>query len=200
MPAKAPRPSPSTFERFEPKNRAAWRRWLARHHSTAPGVWLVFLRAPRRQLPYADAVEEALCFGWIDSVMNPIDSERYMQMFTPRKARSNWSRLNKERVKALTAAGLMMPAGAAAIAEAKRRGTWTALDAVESLTEPPELTQALDADAKTRAAFDGLSPSSRKMYLHWINNAKRAETRAKRIGEAVALIAKRVRGPRVRNT
>lgn len=200
MPVGPPRASPSTFERFKPKDRAAWRRWLTRNHERAPGVWLVCLKAPHRQIAYADAVEEALCFGWIDSVLQPVDEVCYMQLFTPRKPRSQWSRLNKQRVKALTAAGLMTAAGLAAIAAAKRSGSWTALDAVEALTVPPEFARALDAHPQARARFDAFSPSSKKMYLHWISTAKRDETRAKRIAKSVALIAEGIRGPHMRMT
>ena len=188
----------SPHPRFEPKSRADWRRWLARHHAKAAGVWLVFRKGRERQITYADAVEEALCFGWIDSVMNPLDDRRYLQLFTPRKARSNWSRLNKTRVERLTAEGLMMPAGLAAVEQAKRTGTWTALDAVEALTLPPEFERALAANATARRTFETFSPSVRKMYLYWITGARREETRAKRIAESVSLIAKGVRGPHLR--
>lgn len=181
-------------------DRAAWRAWLEANHATSPGIWLVFDKksAGRERLAYGDAVEEALCFGWIDSVMNPLDDRRYLQLFTPRKARSNWSRLNKTRVERLTAEGLMMPAGLAAVEQAKRTGTWTALDAVEALTLPPEFERALAANATARRTFETFSPSVRKMYLYWITGARREETRAKRIAESVSLIAKGVRGPHLR--
>lgn len=198
MPRRTPKPSSAAVSKFQPRSRADWRRWLARRHKTASGVWLVYLKGARRQIGYDEAVEEALCFGWIDSVIKPIDSACYMQWFTPRKAKSHWSQLNKSRVKKLIAAGLMAAAGLVAIEAAKKNGGWTALDAVEALIVPPEFDGALSATPAARAAFDRFSPSSRKMYLHWINNAKRPETRAQRVAEAVALIARGIRGPHLR--
>jgi uncharacterized protein YdeI (YjbR/CyaY-like superfamily) len=185
--------------RYQPVSRAAWRRWLDRHHATSRGVWLVCLKGDARRLSYADSVEEALCYGWIDSVMRPIDAGRYMQLFTPRKAKSQWSQSNKARVKALVASGLMTAAGLAVVKAARRSGAWSALDAVESLVVPPDLARALAAAPQARANYDALSPSSKKMYLHWINNAKRDVTRARRVGDAIALIAKGIRGPHMRD-
>jgi uncharacterized protein YdeI (YjbR/CyaY-like superfamily) len=190
--------SPNAYVSFQPKSRTAWRRWLARHHATTRGVWLVMLKGPARRLSYAEAVEEALCFGWIDSLLNPIDAASYRQLFTPRKPKSQWSKANKERVQALIAGGLMTPAGLAGIEAAKRNGSWSALDAVESLTVPPDFARALADAPVAEANFRGFSPSSKKMYLHWINNAKRTETRARRIDESIALIAKGIRGPHLR--
>jgi uncharacterized protein YdeI (YjbR/CyaY-like superfamily) len=187
--------SATELGRFEPADRAAWRNWLDRNHRTSSGVWLVFRKGPQRQLTYADAVEEALCFGWIDSVLNPIDKGRYMQLFTPRKTKSGWSRLNKRRAARLIAAGLMTAAGLEKIAAAKRDGSWRALDAVESLKVPKDFQAALEGNPEARRNFDAFTPSARKRYLYWINNAKRAETRARRLTEAVALIAQNVSVP-----
>jgi uncharacterized protein YdeI (YjbR/CyaY-like superfamily) len=198
MPTASAPSSTAAYASVQPKSRAAWRRWLARHHATRRGVWLVMLKGPARRLSYAEAVEEALCFGWIDSVLNPIDGARYRQLFTPRKSKSHWSRVNKDRVKALIAGGLMTAAGLAVIEAAKRSGSWSALDAVESLTVPPDFSRALAAAPEARTKFAGFSPSSKKMYLHWINHAKRDETRARRIEASIALIAKGIRGPHLR--
>jgi uncharacterized protein YdeI (YjbR/CyaY-like superfamily) len=194
--AKRPTASASYEELYVP-DRAGWRRWLTRNHRRAPGIWLVFDKAAHREdrLPYADAVEEALCFGWIDSTVRPLNEGQYRQLFTPRKARSTWSRVNKERVERLAAAGRMHAAGLEAIARAKGNGSWESLDAVESLTMPPELEAALAGTKGAAAAFAVLSPSARKGYLHWVAQAKRPETRAMRVAEVVrlALAGKRSR-------
>lgn len=179
--------------RFQPANRAAWRKWLRAQHAKSTGVWLVFLKGPDRQLTYADSVEEALCFGWIDSLMRPIDGRSYMQLFTPRKPKSNWSALNKRRVKDLLARKLMAPAGLAKIAEAKKNGSWTKLDAVEAMIIPPDFAQALAGNRKAKAFFDSLAPSSRKGILYWINGVKSPELRASRIAHAVTQNAKGLR-------
>lgn len=185
-----------SYERFEPRNRAGWRRWLQRNHAAAPGVWLVYLKGASRQIKYDEAVEEALCFGWIDSTLNPIDAERYMQLFTPRKPRSGWSRINKVRVEDLVKRGLMTSAGLEKIDAARWDGSWAALDAIEALELPAELKKAFAANRKARENFAGFSPFSKKTYLYWINNAKRAENRAKRIVHAVTLIASNIKHPR----
>jgi uncharacterized protein YdeI (YjbR/CyaY-like superfamily) len=181
----------AALEQVYVPDRAAWRRWLSRHHARSPGVWLVFDRKSARadRLAYADAVEEALCFGWIDSTVRTLDDARYVQLFTPRKPKSTWSRVNKERVQRLEAAGLMRPAGLAAIELARANGSWASLDAVESLSMPPELEAALAKRPDAARNFAAFSPSSRKGYLHWISQAVRAETRAARIAEVVELAA-----------
>lgn len=181
------------FPSFEPKNRADWRKWLRANHAKAPGVWLVFLKGAERQLTYADSVEEALCYGWIDSTLRPIDARRYRQMFTPRKKKSTWSALNKRRVEALVAAGRMAAPGLAKIEAAKQDGSWTSLDAVEAMIVPPDLARALAANRKAKAFFDASAPSSRKGALHWINSVKSPELRAKRIAHVVSQAAKGLR-------
>lgn len=177
---------------FTPASRAEWRKWLAKNHRSSTGVWLVYHKKAtgRASVSYAEAVEEALCFGWIDSKINPIDAHTYKQVFTPRKAGSNWSKLNKTRVEALVAAGKMTKAGLAKIEAAKKDGSWATLDAVESLAVPDDLQSALTANPPAADHFAAFSPSCRKAYLYWINGAKRPETRAKRITEAVELIRK----------
>ena len=180
-----------TLEEVYVPTRSAWRRWLATHHDGSPGIWLIFDRKASRpdRLAYADAVEEALCFGWIDSLVRSIDEGRYMQLFTPRKPKSVWSRSNKERVERLIAEGRMAAAGLARVEEAKRNGSWSALDAVEALVIPPDLKAALAANRKAHEHFHAFPPSARKAYLYWLNSAKRAETRATRLEEIVRLAA-----------
>ena len=196
MPRGALRSSANTdIGRFEPADRAAWRSWLDRNYATSTGVWLIFRKGPARQLTYNDSVEEALCYGWIDSTLNPIDADRYMQLFTPRKPKSGWSRLNKRRVVKLIAEGLMTAAGREKIAAAKRDGSWKALDAVESLKMPADFKAALDANRDAKANYDALTASGKKRYLHWINTAKRPDTRARRVEEALAKLARNVAVP-----
>lgn len=182
-------------EIVEVSNRAAWRRWLAKRHQQRDAIWLVFhkMTSDGTSPSYEEAVEEALCFGWIDSTVNRLDEQRSLQLFAPRKPRSTWSMSNKERVARLEREGLLASAGIAAIEVAKANGSWTALDAVERLEEPPELAAALDADAAARENWDGFSPSSRKAILWWITSAKRPETRARRIEQTVRMAAKGLR-------
>jgi uncharacterized protein YdeI (YjbR/CyaY-like superfamily) len=170
-----------------PFDRAGWRAWLIANHATSSGVHLVSWRrgAGRTSVPYEEAVEEALCVAWIDSVAGRLDEERSLQWFSPRRSGSGWARSNKERVERLTAAGQMLPAGLAAIEEAKRNGTWTMLDDIENLVVPDDLAAALDAKPPARGHWDAFSRSPRRAILVWISQAKRPETRAKRIAETV---------------
>jgi uncharacterized protein YdeI (YjbR/CyaY-like superfamily) len=190
-PAQTARPSKLPSERVHPPDRAAWREWLSANHASSNGVWLVFDKKAHRKdrLAYADAVEEGLCFGWIDSVLRPVSDEHYMQLFTPRKPKSVWSKLNKDRVARLVEQKLMMPAGLAMVEIAQRSGTWTALDSVEADTVPPDLASALGAKPAAARNFAAFAPSARKAYLYWINAAKRPETRTARIREVVRLAA-----------
>lgn len=164
-------------------SRAEWRQWLLANHATAPGAWLVYHKKGSGQpsITWAEAVEEALCFGWIDSKAVTIDAQRYKQVFTPRKPRSVWSKINKGYVERLEAAGLMMPAGLRAVEAAKQNGSWTAIDSSENLEVPADLAEALAADAEADRNFAAMSPSRRKMALYNLLAAKRPETRAKRI-------------------
>ena len=176
---------------MHPGTRRALRRWLATHHATTPGVWLVVDKAAsgRRGLPYEAVIEEALCFGWIDGKANRIDEKQFKVMFKPRNPKSGWSAINKQRVGRLMDGGLMAPAGLAKIDEAKRNGAWTSLDAAEKLTIPDDLGAALAANERAAANYAAFAPSSRKVILAWISSAKRPETRAKRIAETVKLAA-----------
>lgn len=168
-------------------SRRQWRSWLAEHHTTSRGVLLVLHRRGRGpHVPYDDLVEEALCFGWVDSTRRPVDADRFSLQMTPRRPGSGWSAVNKERIARLEAAGLMRPAGRAMVAMARASGAWGLLDAVEALIEPPDLTAALDAHPAARRYWDGMSPSRRKVVLASVMQARRAETRARRIALAVA--------------
>jgi uncharacterized protein YdeI (YjbR/CyaY-like superfamily) len=171
------------------RDRAAWRRWLQRHHGTSGAVWLVLAKkgGTHRSPSYEEAVEEALCFGWIDSKANPLDEGRFKLWMAPRKRGSGWSAVNKRRIERLIEQGRMAPAGLAAIEAAKADGSWTKLDSSHALTMPPDLARAFRAHANAKANFDAFPPSTRRAILEWINAAKRPETRAKRVEETARL-------------
>ena len=168
------------------RDRAAWRRWLTRNHSREGGVWLVYDKGPQRRLTYDDIVEEALCFGWVDSRPRRIDDVTAALWLAPRKASSSWSAKNKQRVLALTAAGLMAPAGLAAVERARANGRWEALDAVEAGQEPDDLRAAFAGDAQARQHWDAFPRSTKRAILEWIGAAKKPETRASRIARTVS--------------
>jgi uncharacterized protein YdeI (YjbR/CyaY-like superfamily) len=172
---------------YHPRDLAAWRAWLEHHHGSK-GVWVASWRkaAGKPAVPYEDLVEEALCFGWIDSTVNTLDDERGLQLMTPRKPKSSWTRLNRERVARLEAEGRMTDAGRAAVAVAQANGYWTLMDSVEDLVEPDDLAAALDAAPAARAAWDAFPPSARKQMLWSIVTAAKPETRAARIDKIVA--------------
>jgi len=169
------------------RNRADWRAWLEINHSKSRGVWAVIHKkssaAPR--LTLEEAVEEAVCFGWIDSRLHTLDDDRFKLWFSPRKPNSIWSQSNKERVARLTAQGCMAPAGLAAVKAAKRNGSWNALEDIDNLVIPPDLQAALDTDRKALSNFATFTDSTKKMLLRWVDVAKRPETRRKRIDEIV---------------
>lgn len=168
-----------------PKNQAEWRRWLMKNHKTESSVWLVYYKktAPLHNLTWSEAVDEALCFGWIDSVRKTLDDERFIQFFSKRKTGSGWSKINKEKIKKLTEEGKMTDAGHDCIEKAKQNGSWALLDTVEELTIPKDLLKAFKTYPGAKKYFSGLTRSAQKMMLHWVVTAKRAETRAKRVHE-----------------
>ena len=178
---------------FQPQDRADWRKWLRANHAKSTGIWLVYLKGSERQLSYNDAVEEALCFGWIDSLMKTIDTRSCRQLFTPRKPRSAWSALNKKRVASLIERKLMAAPGLARIDEAKKNGMWVARDQVEAMTVPADLQRALAANRKAQAFFDSCAPSSRKAMLYFVTGVKNPELRAKRVADVVAKCEKGLR-------
>lgn len=164
-------------------DRATWHAWLESNHATATGAWLVTWR-PRSGHPgldYEAAIEEALCFGWVDSTGGRFDDDRGKLYFAPRKPRSVWAATNKARVERLIADGRMAPAGLAAIERAKANGSWTILDGPERLEVPADLAAELGRRPPAAANFAAFPPSARKMLLAWIAQAQRPETRADRI-------------------
>jgi uncharacterized protein YdeI (YjbR/CyaY-like superfamily) len=176
------------FPIYHPPDLAAWRAWLTANHDVVRGVWVASWRKAneRSRVRYEELVEEALCFGWIDSTVNILDDERRLQQMTPRRPRSGWTRLNRNRVAALEADGRMTDAGRRAVEVAKANGWWTIYDAVEDLVEPDDLAGALDAVPEARAAWDGFPPSVRKQMLWSVLNARKPETRARRIAKIVS--------------
>jgi uncharacterized protein YdeI (YjbR/CyaY-like superfamily) len=182
-------------EIVEVADRAAWRTWLADHHEQRAGIWLAMprkgtdLAAPT----YDEAVEEALCYGWIDSTAKTLDEQRSLLYFAPRKRGSAWARTNKERLERLEREGLISPAGQAVIDRAKQDGSWNALDSVEAGEVPDDLAAAFAANPTAAGNFDAFPPGAKKQILWWVVSAKRPETRAKRIAETVRLAEQNVR-------
>lgn len=168
-----------------PKNKADWRNWLKKNHLTADSIWLILYRkdATNYNLSWSDAVDEALCFGWIDSTKKSIDQEKYIQYFSKRKPKSNWSKVNKAKVNALIKQGLMEEAGLRSIEIAKENGSWTFLDDIETLVIPDDLKEEFANFNGSFEYFDSLSNSAKKILLYWVASAKRKETRQKRIRE-----------------
>jgi uncharacterized protein YdeI (YjbR/CyaY-like superfamily) len=172
-------------EQVHPEDADAWRAWLAEHHDRGRGVWFVSWKARtgRPSVPYEQAVEQALCFGWIDSTARSLDDERSALWFGPRRRGSGWARTNKQRIARLEEAGLMAPAGRALVDAAKADGSWTMLDDVEDLVVPPDLATAFDAHPGAREHWDGFSRSARRAMLVWLVEAKRPATRAGRVAK-----------------
>ena len=183
------------YEQVEVVSATELRDWLCEHWDSSPGIWLVTYKkaAGSRYLPYDDIVREALCYGWIDSVVRGLDEQRSQLLLTPRKPTSKWSRSNKERVAELEASGRMAGPGRAVVEAAKASGTWTALDDVENLVEPADLAAALDAAAGARAYWDAFPRSTRRATLEWIAAAKRPVTRERRVTETVELASRNLR-------
>ena len=181
--------SSDKFEIFYAKNRQEWHQWLVENHDTTSGIRLIYYKknSDKPRVEYNDAVEEALSFGWIDSKANILDDERYMQVFTPRKPHSNWSKTNKIRVNKLIKNGLMQPAGMEKVNAAKKDGSWTFLDNVEDMVIPEDLKQLLEENTTAKANFKAFSNSSKKQILYWIVSAKRQDTRLRRIKKTVGL-------------
>ncbi|WP_196991996.1 YdeI/OmpD-associated family protein [Panacibacter microcysteis] len=180
---------------FYAKDRKTWRRWLQKNHATETRVWLIIYKkdSPTPSVNYAEAVEEGLCFGWIDSKPNKRDEDSFYLSFTRRKPKSVWSKINKERIERLSAAGLLAPAGIAAIEKAKENGSWNTLDVIDNLVIPDDLAKALSKNKQAKQHFDQFSISSQKIILTWIYSAKRPETRQARIATTIELAAQNIK-------
>jgi len=172
-----------------------WRQWLEKNHRSKESVWVVFYTkaSGKPTLQWSEAVDEALCFGWIDSKKVAIDKERSHQFFSKRKAKSTWSKINKDKVARLTEAGLMSQAGFESIELAKQNGSWNILDTVEELLIPDDLEAAFAARPGSKDFFLGLSKSVKKMMLSWLVLARRPETRQKRIEELAESAAQKIK-------
>ena len=183
------------YNEYYPKSRSEWRQWLQENHLQKDGIRLIIAKkgSGLPSLSVADAVEEALCFGWIDSVPNKLDGKRFKIFFSPRNPKSKWSKINKGRVKKLTKLGLIAPAGKKMIALAKKTGTWDALNEVDQLLLPKDLKAAFSKNKNAARFFDSFPPSTKRGILSWILDAKRPETKSKRIKETVELAEKNIR-------
>ena len=173
------------------KNRNEWRSWLKKNHDKESEIWLIFYKVKinKKSIKYDGAVEEALCYGWIDSIVRRIDDQMHLQKYTPRKDRSNWSNKNKLRVEKLIKDGSMTEYGLRKIEAAKLNGSWNILDSVDIRIETPEdLRNALELNHEAKNKYEKLAPSRKKQFLYWIESARRIETRTKRINSTIQLI------------
>jgi uncharacterized protein YdeI (YjbR/CyaY-like superfamily) len=177
------------IETFCPKDQQEWRAWLQSNHHKKQSVWLIYFKKKSKipTVAYNEAVDEALCFGWIDSKSKPIDHEKFMQFFSKRKAKSVWSRINKDKIERLTKEGRMTKAGFDAIEIAKQNGSWTILDEAEALIIPRDLDDEFKKRPEAESYFLSLSRSDKRNILQWLTLAKREETRQKRISEIADL-------------
>lgn len=175
----------NNIEEYCPYNKQEWREWLELNHKKEKAVWLIFHKksSPQYNLSWSESVDEALCFGWIDSVKKTIDSEKYKQYFSKRKTNSVWSKVNKDKVDFLATENLMQKAGYKTIEIAKKNGSWSILDSVEALVIPEDLKKKFNERAGSLEYYESLSKSAKKILLAWIALAKRPETRQKRIIE-----------------
>ncbi len=182
---------PDDHDTVEPTGPDMLRAWFEANHTSADGVWVLYWKAAsgRATVSWSQAVDEALCVGWIDTKIQPIDADRYVQYFTPRRAGSMWSKINKAKVDRLAAEGRMYPAGRAVIDRAIADGSWTLLDAAEALEVTDELRRALIARPGAEAKYEALSNTGKKNLLRWIYTAKREVTRSQRIDEAAQSLA-----------
>lgn len=175
------------IETFYPTNRQEWRKWLLENHNKKQSIWLVHYnkKSNMPSVSWSDAVDEALCFGWIDSTRKSLESDKFIQFFTKRKPTSVWSKINKEKIERLKQEGLLMPDGYESIMIAQQNGTWNILDDVEKLEISEDLEKEFNTREGSKEYFLSLSKSVRKSMLQWIKLAKRPETRQKRIIELV---------------
>lgn len=180
---------------FQASNQEEWRKWLHENHLKEKSIWLIIYRKESGipSVYYPEAVDEALCFGWIDSKANKRDEVSYFQFFSKRNPKSNWSKINKDKVERLTREGRMQPAGIEMVELAKKTGTWSALDDVDKILIPTDLAAAFEKKPEALAYWEGFSRSSRRGILEWILNAKRPETRIQRIEETVRLAGENIK-------
>jgi uncharacterized protein YdeI (YjbR/CyaY-like superfamily) len=183
------------IQTFHAKTRKEWRKWLEKNHQSEKSVWLIIYKkeSDTPSVYYPEAVDEALCFGWIDSKPNKRDENSYYQFFAKRNHKSNWSKVNKEKVAKLLEQGLMHISGLEMIEIAKQNGTWTALDEVENITIPDDLQKLFSKNKTAFENWEKFPRSSKRGILEWIMNAKKPETRQKRVEETVSLAEKNIK-------
>jgi uncharacterized protein YdeI (YjbR/CyaY-like superfamily) len=183
------------IDTFCPTSRKDWRQWLKQNHGSKQSVWLVLYKktSDKPSIAWNEAVSEALCFGWIDSIRKPVDKEKFIQFFSKRKSKGTWSKVNKKKVEQLIADGLMTKAGLVSIETAKQNGSWTILDDVEELKIPKDLIKEFKNKPGSKNFFLSLSKSWRKAILQWLVMAKRPETRQRRIDEIAGLAAQKLK-------
>jgi uncharacterized protein YdeI (YjbR/CyaY-like superfamily) len=179
-------------ETFYPKSRKHWRSWLEKNHAKKQSIWLICYKKHSNMptISWSEGVDEALCFGWIDSKRKPIDAEKFIQYFSKRKPTGTWSKINKRKIEQLIADGLMTKAGYQAIEAAKKNGSWSTLDDVEELKIPADLDKAFRKHAGSKKGFLTLTHTQKRNLLQWLVLAKRPETRQKRIDRLVELVVK----------
>jgi len=176
------------------KTKQAWRAWLARNGDKSKGIWLAYYKkaSGKKSITYEEALQEALCYGWIDSTVGRVDAERYKQRFTPRNEKSIWSASNKARVNNLIVEGRMAPPGLAKVEAAKRNGSWASLNDVKRIGRgaaiPVDLLEALAKEPRAMEIFEKRPPSEKKLWAYWVLSAKKPETRSRRVAEAVKRI------------
>ncbi len=185
----------TAIETFSPTSRENWREWLAENHRSKQSIWLVYykIQANIPTVSYNDAVDEALCFGWIDSTKKSLGNDTFMQFFSKRKPNSVWSKINKGKIQRLIDEGLVTEAGFESIEKAKQNGSWSILDEVEELIIPEDLENEFNTKAGSKDFFLSLSKSVRKAILQWLVLAKQAETRQRRITEIAELASQKLK-------
>ena len=182
-------------ETFCPASQQEWRQWLKKNHKSKPSIWLILYKKESNKpiIGWSGAVDEALCFGWVDSKRKPFDEEKFLQFFSRRKSKGTWSKVNKEKVRQLIEEGRMTKAGFDSIETAKQNGSWIILDDVEELKIPKDLTKEFKTQPGSKDYFLSLSKSAKKSILQWLVLAKRPETRQKRIDEIAELAAQKLK-------
>lgn len=182
-------------EQYYASSRQKWRQWLQKNHVKKQSVWLVCYKkkADKPTIAWTDAVDEALCFGWIDSIRKSLDDETFIQFFSKRKPKSVWSKINKDKIVRLVASGEMTQAGLDSIEIAKANGSWTIMDSVEELKVPTDLSKKLKTSPIAKKYFNDMPKSEKKRMLHWIITAKQAETRERRIDKLVEAAGKQTK-------
>ena len=187
-------------ETFSPRSKQHWRQWLKKNHKSKQSVWLILYKkeSGKPTIVWSEAVDEALCFGWVDSKRKPLDKEKFIQFFGKRKPAGTWSKINKVKVEKLIADGLMTKAGLDSIETAKQNGSWRILDDVEELKIPKDLAKEFRDNPGSKEFFSSLSKSVKRMILQWIVLARRPETRQKRIVEIAELAAQKLKPKHLR--